>query len=94
MRSRWLILFLIWTVGLLVLTGALYYWIIRLNGLTITSWWRSPWRNAAVGGKPWSQHQYGFGFDVVPVSEKNRELLAGLGLKVIDEGDHLHAQIL
>jgi len=81
-------------IALVIMIGVTYAIIIRLNGMQITSWWRTPWHNAAVGGTLWSLHQFGLGWDVIPVNEKNRELLAGLGLKVINEGDHLHAQIV
>jgi len=91
MRARWLILFIIWTVGLLVFTGIVYYALIRMQGMTITSWWRSPWKNAEVGGVPLSMHLFGLAWDVLPVTRENEIKLAALGLKVINEGDHLHA---
>jgi hypothetical protein len=91
MRARWLILFIIWTVGLLVFTGVVYYALIRLQGMTITSWWRSPWKNAEVGGVPDSKHLVGLAWDVVPVTRENEAKLSALGLKVINEGNHLHA---
>jgi hypothetical protein len=36
----------------------------------------------------------GFAWDVVPATLANIKKLNGLGLRVIDEGDHLHAQLL
>jgi uncharacterized protein YcbK (DUF882 family) len=62
--------------------------------MTITSWWRSPWKNREVGGVANSLHMIGFAWDVVPATLANIKKLNGLGLRVIDEGDHLHAQLL
>jgi hypothetical protein len=88
-----LFLFII-AFGFLVGVGALYYGYIRFRGMTITSWWRSPWKNAAVGGVTNSLHMVGLAWDIVPVTYENERALADAGLKVINEGDHLHAQIV
>jgi uncharacterized protein YcbK (DUF882 family) len=74
--------------------GALYYGYIRLRGMTITSWWRSYQKNIDVGGAGNSLHMIGLAWDVVPVTDENAEILRSAGLKVINEGDHLHAQII
>lgn len=74
--------------------GAVFYIAIRNNGMTITSWWRSPWRNREVGGVANSLHMIGLAWDVIPATKENKTKLAGLGLRVIDEGDHLHAQLI
>lgn len=90
---RVIFLALLWTVGLLALTGAVYYLLIRAQGMSITSWWRSPWKNAEVGGVPNSRHLFGLAWDVVPVTTENEMRLRALGLTVINEGDHLHAMV-
>lgn len=73
--------------------GIIYRYIIALQGMTITSWWRSAEKNAAVGGVYNSLHLVGLAWDVIPVTQENENRLRSLGLKVINEGDHLHAQI-
>lgn len=86
----------IFIVGVMVLLsiGVLYYGYIRLRGMTITSWWRSSKNNWDVGGVRNSLHLIGLAWDVVPVTEENIKILQTAGLRVIDEGDHLHAQII
>lgn len=73
--------------------GLIYRLAIAQKGMTVTSWWRSPWHNAEVGGVKASLHLLGLAWDVVPVTDGNAMMLASLGLTVINEGDHLHAQI-
>ena len=77
----------------LVAVGITYRLLIYYEGMTVTSWWRSFWHNAEVGGVKTSLHQLGLAFDVVPVTEENVQKLNALGLTVINEGNHLHAQI-
>lgn len=65
---------------------------------SVTSWWRSVKRNRAVGGHPKSKHLRGLAVDVVldsPAADKEGFVTdcVGLGLKAIDEGDHIHVQI-
>ena len=63
-------------------------------GTALTSWWRSPERNTAVGGAPQSQHLYGLAVDAVPrdfdafMADARR-----IGLYAVDEGNHVHLQI-
>ena len=64
---------------------------------TVTSWIRSRGRNDEVGGHPRSLHLVGMAVDVVfeNDAEKKRAAVVAdrLGLRVIDEGDHLHLQV-
>jgi len=64
---------------------------------SVTSWWRTITRNAAVGGHPKSRHLDGLGVDAEPgPTHTTGELLAEakkLGLHGVDEGDHVHLQL-
>jgi Peptidase M15 len=83
-------LFFLLTVLLL---GLVYRLLIASEGMQVTSWWRSFWHNIEVGGVKASLHQIGLAWDVLPVTQENIETLNAMGLTVINEGDHLHAQI-
>jgi hypothetical protein len=64
-------------------------------GVQMTSGLRTPERNAAVGGKPNSQHLRGTAGDyVVPQAQKAAfmQQVEAAGLQAIDEGDHVHVQ--
>lgn len=67
----------------------------RVRG-SVTSWIRTPARNAMVGGVRRSAHLYALGADVVPEAplsaDERRRVGAALGLRVIVEGDHDHLQ--
>lgn len=65
--------------------------------ITYSSWWRSPYDNARVGGHPNSQHLTGLAVDIPSRrasagTHKFIDLLGAVGLVVIDEGDHWHVQ--
>jgi len=63
------------------------------TGGTLTSWYRDAARNAACGGAGGSLHLRGLAIDVVPLpGERLRARIAfqRVGLRVLDEGDHLH----
>jgi hypothetical protein len=63
---------------------------------TVTSWWRSSARNAAVGGVPSSLHLYGLAIDYVPPRSDWRldeQTFRAAGLRVLNEGDHLHVSL-
>lgn len=66
----------------------------RNTDVTATSWYRSPLENARVGGDPWSQHQVGWGLDVVGPGQSQFAKLARMtGLTVVQEASHVHVQL-
>lgn len=77
----------------IVAIGVIYRVLIAYHGMSVTSWWRSFWHNVEVGGKATSLHQVGLAWDVLPVTPANEARLKSWGLTVVNEGDHLHAQI-
>ncbi len=58
----------------------------------ITSWYRNPPHNTAVGGAATSQHLVGLAVDLIPASEVGADALRRQGLFVVNEFDHLHVQ--
>lgn len=76
-----------------LLIGVFYRLILFFFGVRVTSWYRTPWRNAIVGGTWNSFHMIGWAFDVTPVNEATASKLRSIGLKTLNEGDHIHAQI-
>lgn len=60
----------------------------------LTSWWRSRYQNALVGGMPTSQHLTGLAIDVINNNEGDQFANAAraVGLVIVDEGDHWHIQ--
>lgn len=67
---------------------------VLVPGGRVTSWWRSPSHNKAVGGLPNSRHLWGWAFDVVPVTASNVRALRGFFPVVVNEGDHIHVQLV
>ena len=64
----------------------------RATGHTVTSWWRSPWHNKAVGGRSGSIHILGWAVDLVPATEEVEAAARAAGFPVVvNEGDHVHA---
>lgn len=83
--------------GVILLLGVLYYVTFsRIPGAVVTSWWRSPWKNAEVGGNWFSLHQIGLAWDVAPGTAMiQAEIIkTGLPAKIVPEGDHIHVQII
>lgn len=74
--------------------GVFYRILIAAQGMTITSWFRTFAKNREVGGVKNSLHQVGLAWDVLPVNFASVEKLQSMGLKVIDEKTHLHAQLI
>ncbi len=67
---------------------------LLVPGGRVTSWWRSPSKNKAVGGKPNSRHLWGWGYDVVPVTPANERALRKFFPVVVNEKDHIHVQLV
>lgn len=81
-----------------------YRWLVpRLNfmaesfpGAVPTSWYRSPAKNLAVGGSPFSQHLLAWAVDwAMPPGQNTAmvKLARELGMVGVDEGDHVHVQM-
>jgi uncharacterized protein YcbK (DUF882 family) len=94
MKNGWLVISAILVLLIIAALGYTYYLLIQAQGMRITSWFRTPWKNDEVGGVAGSLHLLGWAWDIVPVSGENERKLKDLGLKVVNEGDHLHAQLL
>jgi len=64
---------------------------------SVTSWGRSPQRNAEVGGHPESWHRAWLAVDVVLDAPQDQERFVKrarrLGLQVVMEADHLHLEV-
>ena len=77
--------------------------ILRINELhdefefSETSSWRTVLHNKAVGGKPTSKHLFGLAVDCVLDNAKDapafKLAVKKVGLKFLDEGDHIHVQV-
>jgi uncharacterized protein YcbK (DUF882 family) len=65
-------------------------------GASVTSWYRTPRRNRAVGGHPSSLHLKGLAVDLVADDPSAHPTIAAharrLGLVAIQEEDHVHIQ--
>lgn len=76
----------------------LIFALCRIFGGSTTSGIRSIKRNILVGGVPDSKHLTGFGVDIVLDDPKKRvafiAAVEAVGLRAIDEGDHMHVQTL
>jgi len=81
-------------IGLIAL-GLYYRYRLARAGLKVTSWFRTVWKNAEVGGVVNSRHLVGLAFDVTPNTIKTMKTLAPFGFrKVIDEGSHVHVEVI
>lgn len=59
----------------------------------VISWWRSPQKNADVGGHAASQHLVGLAFDVASPSPRNLAVaLRAVGFTAIESTGAVHAQ--
>ena len=79
--------------------GLIFEFVRRVSGTlfqgqTLTSWYRTPDENAAVGGSGESQHLFGIGLDVSgPHLETTKQLARRNGLIAVSEPSHLHLQL-
>lgn len=82
--------------GLILLFLSDAYTLCRDLDASVTSWFRTPARNSLVGGVPASYHLRGLAVDCVLDHDtpENRTAFAHrarqLGLRTIDERDHIH----
>lgn len=65
----------------------------------ITSWWRTPWHNADVGGRSGSTHILGWAVDLVPGAGESMDDIADAARAagfpvVVNEGNHVHVSWL
>ena len=68
---------------------------MRRSASAVTSWYRGPVRNEAVGGHRQSQHLLGLAFDVVgPDLAQLQADLRVAGFNTVTYPDHVHAQAL
>jgi hypothetical protein len=73
--------------------GAVWAGYYRWGGeLTITSWYRDEYTNAAVGGHPDSQHRVGTALDLVPADPRLAEAFRLAGFQAVVEPTHVHVQ--
>lgn len=80
----------------IVAVGTLYYArFSSLPGVSVSSWWRSPWKNTEVGGNWFSLHLLGLAWDLVPgtATTQAQVIATGLPVKIVPEGDHIHVQL-
>lgn len=82
------------SVAILVLIAVAGRALLHYHGLTVTSWWRSPWKNYEVGGKWLSLHLIGWAYDVIPVNKHLHSVREVWPFKFVVESDHIHLQIL
>ena len=75
--------------------------VCALYDCTVTSWCRTEDRNAAVGGADASKHRLATGslavdlvLDDASVKSEMLEGVKRLGMRWLDEGDHIHVQAL
>jgi len=65
------------------------------NGSGLTSWYRDPVQNRAVGGEAESQHLFGLAIDVYsPDPERLEDNADAVGLVAVVFTEHVHIQAL
>ena len=82
-------------LGVVLLVALYHNWHLKRAGLTVTSWYRTPWKNASVGGSKFSQHLIGWAWDVVPTNNAAHDKLRTMGFgTVIRESEHIHVSVI
>lgn len=81
-------------IVVIVLIGLAGRALLHYHGLSVTSWWRSPWKNYSIGGKWLSLHLIGWAYDVVPVNQSLQAVIKVWPFKFVVESDHVHLQIV
>jgi hypothetical protein len=86
--------FILWAVVGLAGVALAGYVLARycIPQASISSWFRSPFKNMAIGGNPFSLHQIGWALDLVPVTADIERAARKVFPKVVNEGDHIHVQ--
>lgn len=88
---------LVFTAIVCFAVGAFYYVVFtQVYGFRVTSWFRLPGKNEAVGGLPFSLHQIFLAWDITPndASTQAQLIASGLPMKIVPESDHIHVQIV
>lgn len=82
--------------AIIIISVAIYYRLrLYFAGITVTSWWRSPFKNKSVGGVDGSLHLIGWAFDTLTPTPAQKIKLKSIGFgSIIDEGTHTHAQVI
>ena len=82
----------LWAPGIFNEFLSRLFWGVRYHDAAATSWYRSPYENARVGGSPESQHQVGLAVDLLPADGALAAAIAAAGLVVVVVPDHVHVQ--
>lgn len=86
---------LIVIIAVVAAVALIFRWRLKSAGLNVTSWYRTPWKNASVGGSRFSQHMIAWAFDVTPSNSAVMKKLQDMGFRtVLSEKDHIHASVL
>ncbi len=76
--------------------AAMLYMLHESHPFSVTSWFRTPRRNAEVGGHPRSRHLDGLAVDLVMdegvEATEFTKMAKACGLHLVDEGSHIHVQ--
>jgi hypothetical protein len=86
--------YFIWIISSIFLIGFIFFCILKYYfNFTITSWYRSPWKNENVGGLKTSWHLIGWAWDILPVNQDSINKITKLGLHYLNEENHIHIQL-
>ncbi len=82
-------------IGVIFSLGILGYILIKMilpKSYTVTSWWRSPYKNKEVGGVSNSMHLIGLAYDVSPIPKEKEIKKLFFFTKKIKYTNHIHLQ--